>query len=230
MTAPDPHATNGDAVAASSTPAANNAWITADKATIDWWYQLDQRIHVCIRMWLEGQWWQRRRAAMTDALGEVLASERRKSQEAITKLTERVIRVEAAYNFEERFAKLAGEIRRGAEVPQSELPKKIEALQSQLNELKTVIGLDVCVRELADRVGELEKTNSLEARFAMLANEVNKRESEIPQSELLIKIEALQHRFDELKKGHCAAWTSRPARQRWQATARQRIRRRSCAL
>src|SRR5262249_23771632 len=109
------------------------------------------------------------------------------------------IRVEAASNFEGRFAKLAGEVKRGAEIPQSELLTKIENLQHQLNELKTILGLDSRVCELAERVGELEKTHSLEARFTKLAHEF-KCESELPQNTLLTKIYDLQTRFDELKK------------------------------
>ena len=54
-------------------------------------------------------------------------------------------------------------------------------------------------RELAERVGELEKTNSLEARFSQLADEV-KRGSELPQSELLARIDGLQRQFDDRKR------------------------------
>jgi hypothetical protein len=112
--------------------------MTADKATADWWYALDQRVHACIRMWLEGEWWGQQCHHMTETLGEVLATERQKSQAVIAKFTERLIRVEAASNFEERVAKLAGEIKRGQELPQSELLARIDALQRQLDELRKV--------------------------------------------------------------------------------------------
>jgi hypothetical protein len=55
------------------------------------------------------------------------------------------------------------------------------------------------LRELAERVGELENTNSREARFAELAHEL-KRGSEIPQGELLEKFGALQRQVDDLKR------------------------------
>jgi hypothetical protein len=73
---------------------------------------------------------------------------------------------------------------------------KIEVLQRQVDEFNRGADLDARLRE---RVGELEKTHSLEARFIKLANDV-KRELEIPRSVLLSKIEHLQRQFDELKK------------------------------
>jgi hypothetical protein len=87
-------------------------------------------------------------------------------------------------------------------IPQSELLAKIEKLQWQTDDLKRVADLDALFRELAERVGELEKTNNLEARFNKLANEVKGRQgrSEIPQGELLEKIEALQRQLDDLKR------------------------------
>src|SRR5262249_52158583 len=177
----------------------------------------------------------------------------------ITKLKERVVRLEAAVDFEERFNRLAGEIKRGAEIPQAELLERIDALQRQvdlkgvadfdfhdladrvtalektdslaerfsqlkhqlaaqqtallsqdellakteglqrqIDDLKGVADLDARFHEFVERITELEKTNSLEARFNRLANEV-KLGSEIPQGELLVKIEGLQRQLDELK-------------------------------
>ena len=76
--------------------------------------------------------------------------------------------------------------------------EKINDLQRQVNDLKRVADLDAPFCELT--VGELEKTNSLEARFAKLANDA-KRGTELPQSELLLtKIDGLQRQFDDLKK------------------------------
>jgi hypothetical protein len=73
-------------------------------------------------------------------MGEVSAKERQKSRAAIDKLTERVIRVEAASNFEQRFATLAGEMQRGQQLPQSELLARLDVLQRQLDDLKKVAG------------------------------------------------------------------------------------------
>jgi hypothetical protein len=79
------------------------------------------------------------------------------------------------------------------------LLERIEALKRQLDDPKGIADLDARFRELAERVGELEKTNSLEARFAELAHEV-KRGSEIPQGELLEKIEKLQRQLGDPKR------------------------------
>ena len=204
MTAPDPHATNWDAATAASAPTADSTSRVAAPAYLSagWWEQhwqeIDKRIYQGVEIWI-GQWWKSQRAALIDAIGEVFGQHRATVREALTRLKERVVRLEAASNFEERFNRLAGEIKRGAEIPQGELLAKIEDLQRQLKELKTVVGLDARVRELAERVSELEKTNNLEVRFTKLANEV-KRESELPQSALLTKIYDLQHQCDELKR------------------------------
>jgi hypothetical protein len=114
------------------------------------------------------------------------------------KLAERVGEFENTNSREARFAELAHELKRGSEIPQGELLEKFGALQRQVDEFKSVADLDGCFRELAERVGELEKTNRLEARFAELAHEV-KRESEIPQGECLAKIEGLQRQIGDLK-------------------------------
>jgi hypothetical protein len=79
------------------------------------------------------------------------------------------------------------------------LLEKIEAAQRQVDELKKVANLDPRFRELAERFGELEKTNSLEARFTKLANET-KRGSESQQTDLQAKLDGLQRQIDELKK------------------------------
>jgi hypothetical protein len=76
---------------------------------------------------------------------------------------------------------------------------RFEALRRQIDGLKRVADLDAGFRELAGRVRELEKANSLEARFTKLADEV-KRRSELPQSELLARIERPQSQLDELKR------------------------------
>jgi hypothetical protein len=91
------------------------------------------------------------------------------------------------------------EARRGPEISQGELLEKFEALQRQVDELKSVADLNARFRELAERLSELEKTNCLEVRFTKFADEV-KRGSELPQSELLARIVELERRFDDLKK------------------------------
>jgi hypothetical protein len=55
------------------------------------------------------------------------------------------------------------------------------------------------IAKIKDRVLVLETTNSFEERFNKLADGV-KHGTEIPQSELLAKIETLQRQLDELKK------------------------------
>jgi hypothetical protein len=55
------------------------------------------------------------------------------------------------------------------------------------------------ITNLKERVIRLETTSNFEERLTKLAHEV-KRGSEVPQGELLEKIEALQHQLDELKK------------------------------
>jgi hypothetical protein len=94
---------------------------------------------------------------------------------------------------------------------EEQLLEKIEARQRRVDELKGVADLDARFRELTERVGELEKTNGLEARFTKLAHEV-KRSSELPQSELLARIEALQRQLDR-KAGpaSCLALRNMPA-------------------
>src|SRR5262249_52115070 len=116
-------------------------------------------------------------------------------------LTERVGELEKTTDLKACFSKLAHEVKRESEmIPlQNELLAKIEELQGQINDQKKVADLDACFRKLAERVGKLENTNSLEARFAELAHEV-KRGSELPQSELLARINGLQRQFDDLKR------------------------------
>src|SRR5262249_12282540 len=104
-----------------------------------------KRICQGVGIWI-GQWWPSQRGALIDAVGEVFGHHHATVREALTRLKERVVRLEAASNFEEPFNRLAGEIKRGAEIPQGELLAKIEDLQRQLNELKTVVGLDACLR------------------------------------------------------------------------------------
>jgi hypothetical protein len=79
------------------------------------------------------------------------------------------------------------------------LLERIESLQRQVDELESVADLDVRFRELAERVGELEKTNSLEARFTKLAHDV-KNGSELPQSELLARLDRLERQLDDCKR------------------------------
>jgi hypothetical protein len=114
-------------------------------------------------------------------------------------LAERVGELEKTVSLEARFNKLADEVKRGPEIPLSELLAKFDGLQRQVDDLKKVADLDPRFRELTDRVTELEKTNSLEARFAKLAHEV-KNGSELPQSELVDRIDGLQRQLDDLKK------------------------------
>jgi hypothetical protein len=146
-----------------------------------------------------------------DMMGEVLADTRkvmRKEFETKLAVLETRIKEEHQASLEARFFELErrldahaqdrNEAKRESEmIPQSELTK-IEKLQRRVDELESVAELDGCFRELIERVGELEKTSSLEARFNKLAHQAERR-SEIPQGELLEKIEGLQRHVDELK-------------------------------
>jgi hypothetical protein len=102
-----------------------------------WWQQHDQRVYQCIKLWVE-QWWEPQKRVLIDAVGQVFGEHRASVRETITNLKERVIRLETTSNFEERFTRLAHEVKRGSEIPQGELLEKIEALQRQLDDLKRV--------------------------------------------------------------------------------------------
>src|SRR5262245_60615966 len=140
----DPDATSKNAAATASAPAggAANVRATGVAAPIDavaWWQQHDQRVYQCIKIWVE-QWWPPEADAINDAVGQVFGEHRASVREALTNFKERVIRLEAANNFEERFNKLANEVKRGSELPQSELLARIETLQRELDELKKIAG------------------------------------------------------------------------------------------
>lgn len=128
----------GSSVAPASGSASGR--VTAVRTPVDaaaWWQQHDQRVYQCIKMWIE-QWWEPQRQSLCEAVGEVFGEHRASIRAATTGLSERVARLETTSNFEERFAKLAHDVRRGSEVPQGELLAKIEGLQRQLDELKRV--------------------------------------------------------------------------------------------
>jgi hypothetical protein len=114
-------------------------------------------------------------------------------------LTERVGELEKTNSLEARFAKLVHEVKRGSEIPQSELQGKFEALERRLDELVGVADQDARFRELTERVTGLEKTNSLEQRFNKLTDEV-KHGSEVPQHQLLTRIDRLERQLDDLKR------------------------------
>jgi hypothetical protein len=89
--------------------------------------------------------------------------------------------------------------KRGHEGEQGELLGKFEVLQRQVDDLKRVADLGAPFCDLAERVGAIEQTSSLEARFSKFADEV-KRDSAIPRDESLAKFEALQRQVDDLKR------------------------------
>jgi len=164
----------------------------------DWWQQHDQRVYACIKLWVE-QWWELQRCVLIDAVGQVFGEERSNRREAIAKIKERIIQLEATHSLEARFAILANNVKHESTIPRDELLAKFEGLQHQVDELEGVADLDARFRELAGRVGELESTNSLDARFAELANEI-KCGSKPPQSELLTRVDRLERQLDDLKK------------------------------
>ena len=147
MSAPDPQLAskaNGAAAATQLTPTADSSSRVAAPAYLSaaWWQQhweeIDKRIFQCIELWI-GQWWPPERDAFTEAVGDVFGEERHNQREAIAKIKDRVVVLETTNSFEERFKKLANEVKRGTEIPQSELLAKIEALQRQLDDLKWVV-------------------------------------------------------------------------------------------
>src|SRR5215469_4972122 len=88
-----------------------------------WWQQHDERVYQCIKVWVE-QWYPSERDALTEAVAQVFADHRASIRATLTNLKERVIRLETTSNVEERFTKLAHQIKRGSEIPQSELLAK----------------------------------------------------------------------------------------------------------
>jgi hypothetical protein len=103
-----------------------------------WWYELDQRVHTMIRMWLEGKWWETQQHVIMSATGEVFGQLRYDTRVDVTQLKDRVTRLEATSDLEGRFNRLASEIKRGQELPQSELLARIDALQRELDDLRKV--------------------------------------------------------------------------------------------
>ena len=105
--------------------------------TDEWWQQLDQRVYRCIKLWFD-QWWEPQHNTLLDAVGEVFGEHRASVSETIAKLVERVIPLETTSTFEERLATLSHKLKRGSEIPQSELLAKIQGLRQQIDELKKV--------------------------------------------------------------------------------------------
>ena len=167
--------------------------IPADAAT--WWEQHDQRVYQCIKIWVE-QWWASEVHSLHAAVGEIFGEHRASIRTTLTTLKERIVRLETASSYEERFARLAYEAKRDPEIAQGELLAKIEGLQRQVD-LKVIADF----RELADRVTELEKTNSLAERFSRLEHQLAARQGTLlSQDQLLEKIESLQRQVDEFNR------------------------------
>src|SRR5262249_29498753 len=110
-----------------------------------------QSVYACIKLWVE-QWWEPQQRVLIDAVGEVFGQERSNRREAIAKIKERVIQLEATNSLEVRFATLADKVKHESAIPQDELLAKFEVLQRQIDELKKVADLDSRFRELAVRV------------------------------------------------------------------------------
>jgi hypothetical protein len=143
------------------------------------------------------------------ALGETCQKLRKEYEPKIAALETRIKELEQQQSLEAKFFEMERRLdarqlardqanRESQMIPQSNLLAEIEKLRRHVDDLM-VADQDAPFRELADRVGELEKTNSLEARFTKLAHEV-KSGSEIPQGELLEKFEALRRQLDDPKK------------------------------
>jgi len=103
--------TSAHADAASAVPSVPadgpaSARATAVQASNDWWQQHDQRVYACIKLWVE-QWWELQQRVLIDAVGEVFGQERHNRREAIAKIKERLIQLEATNSLEARFTKLA---------------------------------------------------------------------------------------------------------------------------
>jgi hypothetical protein len=148
MTVPDAQAASKVKGAAAATPLAPTADSTSRVAapaylSAAWWEQhwqeIDKRIYECVGIWID-QWWPPRRDGIAEAVGVVFGVERHNQHEAIAKIKDRVLALETTNSFEERFNKLANEVKHGTEIPQSELLAKIDRLQRQLDELRRVTG------------------------------------------------------------------------------------------
>src|SRR5215471_11204564 len=98
-----------------------------------WWQQHDQRVYQCIKLWVE-QWWDPQQRGLLEAVGQVFGEHRASIRETLTKLKSAL----SDSRRQERFTKLAHEVKRGSEIPQGELLAKIEGLQRQIDELGRV--------------------------------------------------------------------------------------------
>jgi hypothetical protein len=107
------------------------------QASDDWWQQHDQRVYACIKLWVE-QWWEFQRRVLIDAVGEVFGEERSNWREAIAKIKERIIQLEATNSLEARFATLANNVKHESTIPRDELLAKFEGLQHQVDEREGV--------------------------------------------------------------------------------------------
>jgi hypothetical protein len=115
----------------------------------------------------------------------------------LRELAGRVGVLEQTSSLETRFAELAHEVKRRADIPQGELQEKNEKLQQrQLDDHKRIADLDARFRELAERAAELQKTN--DARFTKLTEA--KGGLEIQQRELHARTEGLQNQIDDFKR------------------------------
>jgi hypothetical protein len=86
------------------------------------------------KLWTE-QWWDPRQDGLLDAVGRVYGERRASVDETITRLKERILRLETTSNFEERFSRIAHEVKRGSELPRkSELLARINGLSPQVSD------------------------------------------------------------------------------------------------
>ena len=90
----------GSSVAPASGSASGRAPAVQSPADANWWYQLDQRVYACIKIWVE-QWWEPQHQSPMEAVGEVFGEHRASIRTTTTGLSERVARLETASNYEE---------------------------------------------------------------------------------------------------------------------------------
>jgi hypothetical protein len=60
--------------------------------------------------------WDPQQCSLLEAVGQVFGEHRASIRETLTNLKERIIRLETTSNFEERFTKLAHQVKRGSEM------------------------------------------------------------------------------------------------------------------
>jgi hypothetical protein len=118
-----------------------------------WWAAIDQRIYQCIAIWWDPL---REFAPLHTALGKILSDQGRERRKELKTAVEEVQRsvetklavLEKSFGLEERFQKLANEVK---QTPQSELLVRIAVLERRLSELERTASVNGKFDTLAER-------------------------------------------------------------------------------